>query len=180
VNDDCLKLTIYFGERDRTDRGFLADDLVDIFARHELATSLVMRGTSGFGAKHQLRTDRLLTLSEDLPIISVAVGHRECIEKALHQVEQLRFDGLVTLERARMLTEPLDAAELPPDLEAATKLTVYVGRQEPRDRGRPTKPWLTFSTAAASPARPSCSASTAPPTASANGRGSSDATPTSR
>jgi PII-like signaling protein len=130
VNDDCLKLTVYFGERDRTDRGFLADELVDIFARNELATSLVMRGTSGFGAKHQLRTDRLLTLSEDLPLVSVAVDGRDRVEAALHQVEQLRFDGLVTLERARMLTGQLDTAELPPDLQAATKLTVYVGRQE--------------------------------------------------
>jgi PII-like signaling protein len=130
VNDDCLKLTIYFGERDRTDRGFLANDLVDIFTRHELATSLVMRGTTGFGAKHQLRTDRLLTLSEDLPLVAVAVDRRDRIEAALRQVEQLRFDGLVTLERARILTGRLETAELPPDLQAATKLTVYVGRQE--------------------------------------------------
>jgi PII-like signaling protein len=130
VNEDCLKLTIYFGERDRTDRGFLADDLVDIFARQELATSLIMRGTSGFGAKHQLRSDRLLTLSEDLPLVSVAVDRRDRIEAALHQVEQLRFDGLVTLERARLLTGQLEAVELPPDLQDATKLTLYVGRQE--------------------------------------------------
>ena len=32
-----------------------------------------MRGVEGFGAKHHLRTDRLLTLSEDLPLVSVAV-----------------------------------------------------------------------------------------------------------
>jgi PII-like signaling protein len=130
VNDGCLKLTIYFGERDRTDHGFLADDLVDIFARQELATSLVVRGTSGFGAKHQLRTDRLLTLSEDLPLVCVAVDRRDRIESALRQVEQLRFDGLVTLERARLLTGQLETVEPAPDLHAATKLTVYVGRRE--------------------------------------------------
>jgi hypothetical protein len=36
VNDDCLKLTIYFGERDRVGRGFLADAFSAIYARHEL------------------------------------------------------------------------------------------------------------------------------------------------
>jgi PII-like signaling protein len=129
VNDDCLKLTTYFGERDRANGGFLADAFTDIYAHHELETSLVMRGVEGFGAKHQLRTDRLLTLSEDLPVVSVAVDTRPRIESALHDINELRFDGLVTLERARMLTGRIDAIQLPPELHEATKLTVYVGRQ---------------------------------------------------
>lgn len=130
VNRDCLKLTIYFGERDRVAGRFLADALSDIYARHELRTSLVMRGVEGFGVKHHLRTDRLLTLSEDLPLVSVAVDARERIEVALAEVNQLRFDGLVTLERARMLVEPIEPAALPSDLHEEIKLTVYVGRHE--------------------------------------------------
>jgi PII-like signaling protein len=136
VNEDCLKLTTYFGERDRIDGGFVADAFSDIYARHELATSLVMRGVEGFGPKHHLRTDRLLTLSEDLPLVSVAVDTRPRIEAALADVAELRFQGLVTLERARMLTDRIGAVELPAELHAATKLTVYVGRQE-RVGGRP-------------------------------------------
>jgi PII-like signaling protein len=130
VNDDSLKLTIYYGERDRTGGGFLADALVEIFARHELQTSLVMRGVAGFGAKQRMRTDRLLTLSEDLPLVSVAVDTRERIHAGLADVEALRFDGLVTLERARLLTSRLSTVDLPEDLHEATKLTIYVGRQQ--------------------------------------------------
>ena len=129
MNEDCLKLTIYYGERDRAEGRFLADSLADVFARHELQTSLVMRGITGFGAKQRLRTDRLLTLSEDLPLVSVAVDIRPRIETALRDLERMRFDGLVTLERARMLSGGLDDVELPQDLHEATKLTVYVGRQ---------------------------------------------------
>jgi PII-like signaling protein len=129
VNEDCLKLTTYFGERDRVGRAFLADAFIDIYARHELQTSLVMRGVEGFGVKHQLRTDRLLTLSEDLPLVSVAVDTRPRIEAALREVGALRFDGLVTLERARMVTGRIEAVELPAELHEATKLTVYVGRK---------------------------------------------------
>lgn len=130
MNEDCLKLTTYFGERDRANGGFLADAFSDIYARHELQTSLVLRAVEGFGAKHQLRTDRLLTLSEDLPLVSVAVDTRPHIEAALVDIEKLRFNGLVTLERARLLTGQIDAVVLPPDLDEATKLTVYLGRQE--------------------------------------------------
>ena len=136
MNDDCLKLTTYFGERDRAQGGALADAFTGIYARHELQASLLIRGVEGFGAKHQLRTDRLLTLSEDLPLVSIAVDTRTRIEAALADVERLRFDGLVTLERARMLTGHIDGATLPAELEEATKLTVYVGRHE-RANGRP-------------------------------------------
>ena len=130
MNDDCLKLTAYFGERDRVGRGFLADAFSEIYARHGLQVSLVMRGVEGFGAKHQLHTDRLLTLSEDLPLVAVAVDTRARIEAVLADVEALRFGGLVTLERARMLTGAVAAGSLPAQAHEATKLTVYVGRQE--------------------------------------------------
>ena len=130
MNEESLKLTIYFGERDRAGGRFLADALSKLHARHGLQTSLVMRGVEGFGIKHHLRTDRLLTLSEDLPLVSVAVDRRPRIEAALADLRALRFDGLVTLERARMLTGRIESAalELEPDDQA--KLTVYVGRHE--------------------------------------------------
>lgn len=122
MSADCLKLTSYFGERDRAGDVFLADALIDCYARHELAASLVMRGVEGFGAKHQLRTDRLLTLSEDLPLVSVAVDRRQRIEAVLPEVVALSGDGLMTLERARMpAAHVVERAE-------STKVTVYVGR----------------------------------------------------
>ena len=124
MSEDGLKLTVYFGERDRAGDRYLADALIDVFAAHALRTSLVMRGTTGFGAKQHLRTDRLLSLSEDLPLVAVAVDTRERVLAALREVEALAFDGLVTLERARTAAERL--AEAP----GAAKLTVYVGRGE--------------------------------------------------
>jgi PII-like signaling protein len=132
VNDDCLKLTAYFGERDRARArgGFLADALTAIYARHELRASVLMRGVEGFGARHSPRTDRLLSLSEDLPMVSLAVDSRPRIEAALHEVEAIAGGKLVTIERARMLTGPVEAVELPAELHEATKLTVYVGRHE--------------------------------------------------
>jgi PII-like signaling protein len=136
VNRECVKLTTYFGERARVRDGFAADRIMDVFAAHELDTSLVMRGTEGFGAKHGLRTDRVLTLSEDLPLVAVAVDTRPRIDAALHDLAAVPFDGLVTLERARMLTGDVAAFELPEVRHEATKLTVYVGRQERAD-GRP-------------------------------------------
>ncbi len=122
---DSLKLTSYFGERHRSGGAFVADALLELYGRHEIAASILLRGTEGFGLKHHLRTDRSLTLSEDLPMIAVAVDTRPRIEAVLPQTIQLNRTGLVTLERARLLTDTTG-----PDLAGATKLTVYLGRQE--------------------------------------------------
>jgi Uncharacterized ACR, COG1993 len=65
VNHDCLKLTTYFGERDRTEDGLLADRLLDIYGEHRIQASVLLRGAEGFGVLHHLHTDRLLSLSED-------------------------------------------------------------------------------------------------------------------
>ncbi len=130
MNADCLKLTTYFGERDRANGGFLADALVDLYARREFQVSVVMRGVEGFGAKHHLHTDRLLTLSEDLPLVSVAVDTRGRNEAACEEVTGLFGHGMVTLERARMLTGTLESAGLAEEPGEATKLTIYPGRVE--------------------------------------------------
>jgi PII-like signaling protein len=125
MNEECLKLTVYFGERDRTAGAFLADALLDRFERQGFRVSIVMRGVEGFGIKHQIHTDRLLTLSEDLPIVAVAVDEPDRIMRAVPEFEELFGDGLITLERARFLVDD----PLPGDVAADTKLTIYVGRQ---------------------------------------------------
>jgi len=136
VNEDCLKLTSYFGERDRTGDELVADALLDLYGRHQLQTSVLLRGVEGFGAHHRLRTDRLLTLSEDLPVVSVAVDTRERVIAVLDEVLAIKRRGLITLERARMLTGELDGVVLAQELHEATKLTMYVGRRA-RIAGRP-------------------------------------------
>jgi PII-like signaling protein len=138
--EDCLKLTTYFGERDRAGGRLLADALLDLYERHEVPMSVLLRGAAGFGRRHQLRTDALLSLSEDLPVVSVAVDTHQRIDRILPEVLALTRKGLLTLERARLLSGPLtpEAASAVALSAAApgqeAKLTIYVGRQERIDR----------------------------------------------
>ena len=130
MNEECLKLTTYFGERDRSGGRFLADALLDLYGRREMRVSVLLRGIEGFGIKHRLHTQRLLTLSEDLPVVAVAVDTRARVEALVPEVVDLSAHGLITLERARIVGG--DSSHVPAGDEAAeqTKLTVYVGRQE--------------------------------------------------
>jgi len=130
VNEDGLKLTTYSGERDRTPDGPLTEALVGLYGEHRVQMSILLRGSEGFGGLAHLHTERLLTLSEDLPAVSVAVDTAERIQALLPAVLALEHQGLVTLERARLLTGTVEAIALPPQLHEAAKLTVYLGRQE--------------------------------------------------
>lgn len=134
--EEALKLTVYFGERDRADGRFLADALVDLYERHRLTTSVMMRGIEGFGLRHTLHTDRFLTLSHDLPLISVAVDSRATIERLVPEARALMGDGLVSLERARMAHGDISDATQGLDPAGMAKLTVYAGRSQ-RQGARP-------------------------------------------
>jgi PII-like signaling protein len=91
---------------------------------------VLLRGIEGYGARQHPRTDKSLTLSEDLPLVAIAVDARPRIETLLREAVHLTRSGLVTLERARMLTGDTGPVALPRDLNEATKLTIYLGRQE--------------------------------------------------
>jgi PII-like signaling protein len=131
VNTDSLKITSYFGERQRIDGRFAADALLDLYGRHSVTASILLRATEGYGNKHRLRTDVSLTLSEDLPLIGIAIDARDKMEPLFEQAQRLTGTGLVTIEAARLLTGDIEAAELPPGPSGDdTKLTVYLGRQE--------------------------------------------------
>jgi PII-like signaling protein len=136
VNEDCLKLTAYYSERHRSGDRFQADALLELCERHALQTSVLLRGVEGFGTRQVLQTERLLTLSEDLPVVTVAVDTRARVEAALPEFEEAMRHGLLTIERARMLTGAIEPVALAEELHDATKLTIYCGRYE-RAAGRP-------------------------------------------
>jgi PII-like signaling protein len=133
---DCLKLTSYFGERHRVSGAgrasgaFTADALLDLYGRSQIAASILLRGTEGFGLRQHLRSDRSLTLSEDLPLVAIAVDTRARIEPVIEQTLQLSSPGLVTLERAILVEGTVGPRSLPAGLGDSAKLTVYLGRQE--------------------------------------------------
>ncbi len=93
-----MRLRLHFGERDRCGEESLETAVMDLCARHEVRAAALMRGAVGFGAKHRLRTDRLLSLSEDAPLVAVAVGEAEVIEALAAGVRAMAGEGLLVLD----------------------------------------------------------------------------------
>ena len=133
MNPQSLKLTAYFGERQRAvgaASGFLADAMLDLFGSRGVATSVMLRGVASFGPEHVLRSDASLSLSEDPPVTIAAVDVEPKIRALVDDVTAITDRGLVTLERARLVTRDSGAQAIDGlDAWDAAKLTVYVGRQ---------------------------------------------------
>jgi PII-like signaling protein len=134
VTEEGRKLTLYLRESDRVGEGLVSDQLFDLFQRAGLRVSVLLRGVEGFGRSSLVESERLETLADDLPLVAVAVDEVGRIDQVLPDVRRLMTGGLVTVERARLVT----TAEVPaqPDLDLGAKLTVYCGRSE-RSAGRP-------------------------------------------
>ena len=97
-------LRIFIGEADRWHGRSLYEAIVLRARESGLAGATVLRGLMGFGAKSHLHTAKVLRLSEDLPIVIEIVDRAERIDAFLPVLDEMVADGLVTLERAQVIT----------------------------------------------------------------------------
>jgi PII-like signaling protein len=130
VDEACLKLSAYFGERQRVGGHFVAERMLSLYEQRGVATSIVLRGIAGFGSRRHFRTDQSLSLSEDPPVAVIAVDTQSVIEGLLEPVLAVDKRGLISLERARLLDDDIHSIDLSDEYHEATKLTIYVGRKE--------------------------------------------------
>lgn len=99
----ALRLSVYIGESDRWHHKPLYTEIVHRAQSAGLAGVSVFRGIEGFGASSQLHTQRLLSLSEDLPIAVIVVDSEERIRAFLSQLEEIVSEGLVILDEVEVV-----------------------------------------------------------------------------
>ena len=99
-----LLLRVYLGESDRWHGKPLYQAIAERLRERGLAGATVLRGIEGFGAKQHVHTTRILSLSEDLPILIEAVDSEEKIRAIMPEIDEMLGDGLMTLERVEVIT----------------------------------------------------------------------------
>ncbi len=102
LNGEAMLVRIYIGESDHWRHKPLYQELVQAARRQELAGATVLRGIEGFGASSRIHTSRLLSLSEDLPLVIEIVDTADKVEAFLAAVDELLTEGLVTMERVEV------------------------------------------------------------------------------
>jgi PII-like signaling protein len=141
-----LQLRFYFGERDRAGDGPLEAAVMDACARHGVRAAALLRAVEGFGAKHRMRTERILSLSEDPPLVAVAVGDRAAIEGLAEEIRGIAHDGLLALNQVttpdrvrnspRIARESANAPEGRRSSEDEVRVTIWGPRGGPRSPHR--------------------------------------------
>src|SRR5437764_11727174 len=96
-------LRIFIGESDKYHGRPLYEVLVEEARRRGMAGATVLRGTLGFGANSRIHTAKILRLSEDLPMVVEIVDKPERIAAFLPDLDAMIEEGLVTLERVRLI-----------------------------------------------------------------------------
>lgn len=103
IPEDGYLLRIFVGESDKHGHHSLYEAIVLRAREMGLAGATVTRGVMGFGKHSIIHTAKILRLSEDLPMIIEIADSLENIERFLPTLDEMIKDGLVTLERVKVI-----------------------------------------------------------------------------
>ncbi|HUK62151.1 MAG TPA: DUF190 domain-containing protein [Dongiaceae bacterium] len=96
-------LRIFIGDSDRAEGKPLYQVLIDRARSMGLAGATVLHGPMGFGRHSRVHTAKLVELSTDLPIVIEIVDTQEAIDRFMVEVDHLLIEGLVTLEKVKVV-----------------------------------------------------------------------------
>ena|SRR5262245_31942631 len=103
IAEDGQLLRIFIGEADRWHGKPLYEAIILKAREMGVAGATMLRGMMGYGATSRIHTAKILRLSEDLPVIVEIVDSAEKIERLLPAIDEMVQEGLVTLEKVRVI-----------------------------------------------------------------------------
>ena len=96
-------MRIHIGESDKWHGKPLYEAIVEMLRKEKFSGVTVLRGVAGYGGSSVYHTDKILRLSQDLPIILEIVEATERIEQILPRLDAMVEGGLITLEKVRVI-----------------------------------------------------------------------------
>jgi len=96
-------MRIHIGESDKWHGKPLYEAIVEMLRKDGFSGVTVLRVVAGYGGSCIYHTDKILRLSQDLPIILEIVETAERIEQILPRLDGMVEGGLITLEKVRVI-----------------------------------------------------------------------------
>ena len=106
ISGEAKLLRIFVGESDKYHLIPVYEKLVMEARKNGLAGATVFKGIMGFGGSSKIHTSKILSLSEDMPLIIEIVDEISKIENfipiAENIFEEADCGGLITIEKAEI------------------------------------------------------------------------------
>jgi PII-like signaling protein len=96
-------MRIHIGESDKWQGKPLYQAIIEMLRLEKFAGVTVLRGVGGYGSSSHYHTDKVLRLSQDLPVLIEVVEYTERIEAILPRLDEMIGGGLITLEKVRVI-----------------------------------------------------------------------------
>jgi PII-like signaling protein len=96
-------MRIHIGESDKWHGRPLHEAIVEMLRKDGFSGVTVLRGVAGYGSSSVYHTDKLLRLSQDLPIVLEVIETQEHIDALLPRLDEMVDGGLITLEKVRVI-----------------------------------------------------------------------------
>ncbi len=107
ISGQAVLLRVFMGESDKFGHRPLYEVIVKKARDADLAGATVLKGVMGFGADARIRTQKILDLASDLPLVIEIVDEEDKIaafQNVLSDLfERAGCGGLVTLENIRVI-----------------------------------------------------------------------------
>jgi len=107
ISGQAVLLRVFVGESDKLGHLPLYEEIVKQARAADLAGATVLKGVLGFGASARIRTQKILDLSSDLPMVVEIVDEAEKItafqDTLMELFEKAGRGGLATLENIRIV-----------------------------------------------------------------------------
>ena len=98
LNGHALKLTVIVGEDEAYSHRPVYSEIVILAREAGLAGATVVRGIESFGRRSLVHTSRIVSLSNDLPVMITIIDEDAKIRAFLPKVTEVVTGGIVTVE----------------------------------------------------------------------------------
>lgn len=107
IEGEAKLLRIFIGETDKIGHFPVYEKIVSEARKLNLAGATVYKGIMGYGGNSVIHSAKILTISEDLPLVIEIVDELKKIEDFIPTVEKIfeesNCGGLITMEKAEII-----------------------------------------------------------------------------
>jgi PII-like signaling protein len=97
------KVTIYVGQDQKYHGDSVYAAILEFLFRSKISGAMVTHGIAGFGADHHMHTDRILALTENLPMKVEFIETPEKVAELLPKLKEMAGTGVIAMSELEVI-----------------------------------------------------------------------------